>query len=312
MGNWFKTALLLGVLTALIVWVGNMFGGRQGMTIAFVLAIGMNFFSYWFSDKIVLRMYRASEVSQAESPELYDIVRTIAFKANMPMPRIYVIPENSPNAFATGRNPEHAVVAVTRGLLELMNRDEIMGVLAHEMAHVRNRDILIGSIAATMAGAIMILANMARWTAFFGGGSRDERGGGAIGMLVAAIVAPIAAMLIQMAVSRSREYHADETGADLAGHPLGLASALQKLGAYSKRIPMQAQANTAHMFIVNPLSAGSIANLFSTHPPLEERIARLMGGQTPPPEAGSGYDKPGHDEDKGRKQAQDAWRHLSR
>lgn len=312
MGNWFKTALLLGVLTALIVWVGNMFGGRQGMIIAFVLAIGMNFFSYWFSDKIVLRMYRASEVSQAESPELYDIVRTIAFKANMPMPRIYVIPENSPNAFATGRNPEHAVVAVTRGLLELMNRDEIMGVLAHEMAHVRNRDILIGSIAATMAGAIMILANMARWTAFFGGGSRDERGGGAIGMLVAAIVAPIAAMLIQMAVSRSREYHADETGADLAGHPLGLASALQKLGAYSKRIPMQAQANTTHMFIVNPLSAGRLANLFSTHPPLEERIARLMGGQTPPPEARSGYDKRGHDEDKGRKQAQDAWRHLSR
>jgi heat shock protein HtpX len=310
MGNWFKTALLLGVLTALIVLVGNMLGGRQGMIIAFVLAIGMNFFSYWFSDKIVLRMYKASEVTQAESPELYDIVRTIAFKANMPMPRIYVIPENSPNAFATGRNPEHAAVAVTKGLLELMNRDEIMGVLAHEMAHVRNRDILIGTIAATMAGAIMILANMARWTAFLGGGSsRDSRGGGygAIGMLVAAVVAPIAAMLIQMAVSRSREYHADETGADLAGHPLGLASALQKLGAYSKRIPMQAKANTAHMFIVNPLSAGSLANLFSTHPPLEERIARLMGGQKPPPQSKGGYE-----EDRGRKQAQDAWRHLSR
>ncbi|RJR50331.1 MAG: zinc metalloprotease HtpX [Desulfobacteraceae bacterium] len=312
MGNWFKTALLLGALTALIVWVGNLFGGRQGMMIAFVLAIGMNFFSYWFSDKIVLRMYRASEVSQAESPELYDIVRTIAFKADMPMPRIYIIPEDSPNAFATGRNPEHAVVAVTRGLLELMNRDEIMGVLAHEMAHVRNRDILIGSIAATMAGAIMILANMARWTAFLGGGSRDREGGyGAVGMLVAAIVAPIAAMLIQMAVSRSREYHADETGADLAGHPMGLASALQKLGAYSKRIPMQAQANTAHMFIVNPLSAGSLANLFSTHPPLEERIARLMGGKSMPPR-GENRGEGGYDEDRGRKQAEDAWRHLSR
>lgn len=311
MGNWFKTALLLGVLTALIVWVGNLFGGRQGMIIAFVLALGMNFFSYWFSDKIVLRMYRASEVTQAESPELYDIVRTIAFKANMPMPRIYVIPESSPNAFATGRNPDHAVVAVTQGLLELMNRDEIMGVLAHEMAHVQNRDILIGSIAATMAGAIMIMANMARWSAFFGGGSsRDDRGGGAIGMLVAAIVAPIAAMLIQMAVSRSREYHADETGAELAGHPLGLASALQKLGAYSKRIPMQAQPNTAHMFIVNPLSAGGIANLFSTHPPLEERIARLTGGQRPA--SGREYGRIDDGEERGRKEAENAWRHLSR
>jgi heat shock protein HtpX len=314
MGNWFKTALLLGALTALIVWVGNLIGGQQGMIIAFVLAVGMNLFSYWFSDKIVLRMYRASEVTQAESPELYDIVRTIAFKANMPMPRIYVIPESSPNAFATGRNPEHAVVAVTQGLLELMNRDELMGVLAHEMAHVRNRDILIGSIAATMAGAIMILANMARFAAFFGGGSsRDDRGG-AIGILVAAVVAPIAALLIQMAVSRSREYHADETGADLAGHPVGLASALRKLGAYSKRIPLQAQPNTAHMFIVNPLSAGSLANLFSTHPPLEERIARLMGGQGP----GSGMDQghrfgqTTHDQERGRREAEDAWRHLSR
>jgi heat shock protein HtpX len=311
MGNWFKTALLLGALTALIVWVGNLFGGRQGMIIAFVLAVGMNFFSYWFSDKIVLRMYRASEVTQAESPELYDIVRTIAFKANMPMPKIYIIPEKSPNAFATGRNPEHAVVAVTQGLLELMNRDEIMGVLAHEMAHVRNRDILIGSIAATMAGAIMILANMARWAAFFGGGSsRDDREGGygAIGMLVAAIVAPIAAMLIQMAVSRSREYHADETGVEFAGHPLGLASALRKLGAYSKRIPMHAEPTTAHMFIVNPLSGSTLASLFSTHPPLEERIARLMGGQRLPESGGDVHS----DHDRGRKEAEDAWRHLSR
>lgn len=306
MGNWFKTTLLLGALTALIVWVGNMIGGREGMILAFILAMGMNFFSYWFSDKIVLRMYHASEVSQQDSPELYDIVRTISMKANMPMPRIYIIPESSPNAFATGRNPEHAVVAVTQGLLELMNREELMGVLSHEMAHVRNRDILIGSIAATMAGAIMILANMARWTAFLGGSRDDERGGGygAIGMVVVAILAPIAALLIQMAVSRSREYEADSTGAGFAGNPSGLANALRKLGAYSKRIPMQAQPNTAHMFIVNPLSAGSIANLFSTHPPLEERISRLIGHR---------YEEDqGSPQDRAKREAEDAWRHLSR
>lgn len=309
MGNWFKTTLLLAALTALIVWIGDIFGGRQGMIMAFVLAMGMNFFSYWFSDKIVLRMYHAQEVTQQDSPELYDIVGTIALKAQVPMPRIYIIPERSPNAFATGRNPEHAVVAVTQGILELMNRDELTGVLSHEMAHVRNRDILIGSIAATLAGAIMILANMARWTAFLGGGSRDDDGGGyggTIGVLVIAIVAPIAALLIQMAVSRSREYQADSTGAEFAGHPQGLASALQKLGTYTKRIPMQAQPNTAHMFIVNPLSAGGIANLFSTHPPLEDRIARLMG-HTPFPDHSHG-----EDEDRGRREAQDAWRHLSR
>jgi heat shock protein HtpX len=313
MGNWFKTTLLLGVLTALIVWVGSLFGGQQGMVVAFVLAMGMNFFSYWFSDKIVLRMYHASEVAEQDSPELYDIVRTIAMKASMPMPRIYVIPEGSPNAFATGRNPEHAVVAVTQGLLELMNREEIRGVLAHEMAHVRNRDILIGSIAATMAGAIMILANMARFSAFFGGGSRDDErggGGGIIGVLAVSILAPIAAMLIQMAVSRAREYQADKTGAELTGYPQGLASALRKLGAYSKQIPMQAEPNTAHMFIVNPLSGGSFANLFSTHPPLEERIARLVG-QDPGPLAGRGSEEP-PDEDRARREAQDAWRHLSR
>jgi len=307
MGNWFKTTLLLGALTALIVWIGHFFGGRQGMILAFVLAIGMNFFSYWFSDKIVLRMVRAQEITPQDSPQLYDMVRQIAERAQLPMPRIYVIPEKAPNAFATGRNPEHAVVAVTEGLMELMNRDEIMGVLSHEMAHVKNRDILIGSIAATMAGAIMILANMARWAAIFGGGSRDDEGGGggfgALGMIVMSILAPIAAMLIQMAISRSREYHADATGASFAGQPDGLARALEKLGAYSRRIPMQASPNTAHMFIVSPLSAGGIAHLFSTHPPLEERIARLTGRKPAsfPPEPGEG---------RGKREAEAAWRKL--
>ena len=276
MGNWFKTTLLLGVMTALIVFIGGLFGGQQGMILAFVLAIGMNFFSYWFSDKIVLKMYRATEVGPGEHPELYRMVSELADRAQLPMPKVYVIPKDSPNAFATGRNPEHAVVAVTEGLLRTMGRDEVKGVLAHELAHVKNRDILIGSIAATMAGAIMILASMARWTAFLGGGD-DEEGGafGAIGLIVMSILAPIAAMLIQMAISRSREYQADATGARFAGSPQGLAKALEKLGAYSRRIPMQANPSTAHMFIVNPLSGRSIMKFFSTHPPLEERIARL-------------------------------------
>ncbi|MBW2064334.1 MAG: zinc metalloprotease HtpX [Deltaproteobacteria bacterium] len=278
MGNWFKTTLLLGVLTALIVWIGNLFGGQQGMIFAFILAMGMNFFSYWFSDKIVLKMYRAKEISPSEAPGLYQIVRRLAQNAGLPMPKVYIIPERAPNAFATGRNPEHAVVAVTEGLLDLMSHEEIEGVLAHEMAHIKNRDILIGSIAATMAGAIMILANMARWTAFLGGGSDDEDSGlGAVGLIIMSILAPLAAVLIQMAISRSREYHADATGAALAGQPYGLAGALEKLGAYSRKIPMEARPNTAHMFIVNPLRGGSFATLFSTHPPLEERIARLRG-----------------------------------
>ena len=278
MGNWFKTTLLLGVMTALIVFIGGLFGGQQGMILAFVLAIGMNFFSYWFSDKIVLKMYRATEVGQGKHPELYRMVRELADRAQLPMPKVYVIPKESPNAFATGRNPDHAVVAVTEGLLRTMGRDEIMGVLAHEMAHVKNRDILIGSIAATMAGAIMILATMARWTAFFGGGDDDEGGGlGVIGLIVMSLLAPIAAMLIQMAISRSREYQADATGAGFTGNPQGLAKALEKLGAYSRRLPMQANPSTAHMFIVNPLSGRSLMRFFSTHPPLEERIARLRG-----------------------------------
>jgi heat shock protein HtpX len=314
MGNWFKTTLLLGALTLLIVWIGRFLGGQQGMVIAFILAMGMNFFSYWFSDKVVLRMYRAKEIPPEDGPEIYGIVREIADKASLPMPRIYLIPEEAPNAFATGRNPDHAVVAVTEGLLKLMNREEITGVLSHEMAHVRNRDILIGSIAATMAGAIMILANMAQWSAFFGGGSsRDDQGQGGSGfggiaLIIMSILAPLGAMLIQMAISRSREYQADETGAALAGHPQGLASALQKLGAYSKRLPMNASPSTAHMFIVNPLSAGSLMSLFSTHPPLEERIARLTGMKPggmsmrsdPPPEK------------RGRQQAEETWKNLSR
>ena len=275
-----KTTILLGLMTVLIVWIGRILGGHQGMIFAFILAMGMNFFSYWFSDKIVLKMYRAREVTPQEHPKIHEIVSHLTARANLPMPRIYIIPEEAPNAFATGRNPEHAVVAVTEGLLKLMNRDEVMGVLSHELAHIKNRDILIGSIAATMAGAIMIIANMARWTAFLGGGSDDEAGGGlgGIGMLLMSILAPIAAMLIQMAISRSREYQADASGASFVGHPHGLANALEKLGAYSRRLPMKVNPTTAHMFIVNPLSARNLGSLFSTHPPLEERIARLRGG----------------------------------
>ena len=305
MGNWFKTTLLLGAMTALIVWIGNFFGGQQGMILAFILAMGMNFFSFWFSDKIVLRMYRAREAGPGENPELYNMVRQLSQRAHLPMPRVYIIPEQAPNAFATGRNPDHAVIAVTEGLLRTMGPEEVMGVLAHEMAHVKNRDILIGSIAATMAGAIMIIASMARWTAFLGGGSDDEGDGavGAIGLIAMSILAPLAAMLIQMAISRSREYLADATGAGFAGNPDGLANALEKLGAYSKRIPMQANPSTAHMFIVNPLSAGSLMRLFSTHPPLEQRIARLIGGK---PEMSAE-----HNEDRGKSYAEAAWRNLS-
>ncbi|MBN2126007.1 MAG: zinc metalloprotease HtpX [Deltaproteobacteria bacterium] len=310
MGNWFKTTLLLGVMTALIVGIGHLFGGRQGMIFAFVLALGMNFFSYWYSDRIVLKMSRAREATPGQYPWLHEMVGRIAGRADLPVPRIYIIPEDAPNAFATGRNPAHAVVAVTEGLLRFMDREEVEGVLSHEMAHIKNRDILIGSIAATMAGAVMIIANMARWTAIFGGASGDdEEGGGfgALGMILLSILAPLAAMLIQMAISRSREYHADASGASFTGHPNGLARALEKLGAYSRRIPMQASPNTAHMYIVNPLSAGGIAHLFSTHPPLEERIARLRGGRsgpTPIPFEG--------EEDRGKKAAEEAWRHLSR
>jgi heat shock protein HtpX len=277
--NTMKTTLLLGLLTVLIVLIGGAVGGQHGMMVAFVLAGIMNLGSYWFSDKIVLSMYGAQEIPPQEHPEIHQLILELAQHAGLPKPRIYLIEDDSPNAFATGRNPDHAVVAVTSGILRILSRQELKGVLAHELAHVKNRDILIGSIAATMAGAIMILANMARWAAIFGG-SRDseegEGGGGILGIIVMTIVAPIAAMLIQMAISRSREYLADATGASFSGNPMGLAGALEKLQIASQRLPMESpNPATAHMFIINPLSGRSLLNLFSTHPPIEERIARL-------------------------------------
>ncbi len=309
MGNQIRTTVLLALLTVLILLIGQWIGGRQGMLIALLIAAAMNFFSYWYSDKLVLKMYRAQQVGPQDAPELYATVQTLSRRANLPMPKLYVIPQEAPNAFATGRNPEHAAVAVTEGLLKLMDREEVMGVLAHELAHVRNRDILIGSIAATMAGAIMMLANMARWSAIFGGGYRNDEeggGGGALGLIVMSILAPLAAMLIQMAISRSREYMADATGASFAGNPEGLAKALEKLGAYSKRLPMQANPSTAHMFIVNPLSGRSFMSWFSTHPPLEERIARLRGQRfrsSQPPTTSGPAD--------GQQQARAMWDRLS-
>lgn len=279
MGNSIRTALLLGALTGLIMIIGRYLGGTHGMVIAFFFAMIMNFGSYWFSDKIVLKMYRARPVSEAEAPDLHRIIRQLAQQASLPMPRICIMPSESPNAFATGRNPQHAVVAVTQGILRLLNEDELKGVLAHELAHVKHRDILIGSIAATLAGAIMMIASMARWAALFGGfGSRDDDdGGGMIGLIAMSIFAPIAAMLIQMAISRSREYAADAAGASFAGSPYGLASALQKISSASRQIPMKANPSTAHMFIMNPLAGKSLMSLFSTHPPVEQRIRRLTG-----------------------------------
>ena len=279
--NTLKTAFLLGLMTGLILLVGGLIGGRGGMTIALVLAIAMNFISYWFSDKIVLAMYRARKIEQADDPRLYSIVERLAARANIPMPRLYMIPQEQPNAFATGRNPRHAAVAVTAGIMQLMDDQELEGVLAHELSHVTNRDILISSIAATIAGAIAYLAHMAQWAAIFGGfGGRDDRdrgGGGIIGLLATAIIAPIAATMIQLAISRSREFEADKSGAELAGSPFGLARALEKLGKASGRIPMDANPATAHMFIVSPFSGQALMKLFSTHPPLEERIRRLLG-----------------------------------
>lgn len=279
MGNSVKTALLLGTLTGLIMVIGRYLGGNQGMIIAFFLAMIMNFGSYWFSDKIVLRIYRARPVSEAEAPELHRMVRGLAQQAGLPMPKVCIMPSESPNAFATGRNPQHAVVAVTQGILRLLDEKELKGVLAHELAHVKHRDILIGSIAATMAGVIMIVATMARWAALFGGfgGQDDDDGGGMIGLIAMSILAPIAAMLIQMAISRSREYAADAAGASYAGSPYGLASALQKISSASRRIPLKADPSTAHMFIMNPLSGKRLMSLFSTHPPVEKRIEKLTG-----------------------------------
>jgi len=275
MENKIKTVLLLAGLTVFLIFMGKLLGGRQGMYLAFLLAVGLNFFSYWYSDKIVLRMYGAQEVGLVQAPQLHQMVEELAREAGVPKPRIYLIPDESPNAFATGRDPSHAAVAVTEGITRLLTPVELKGVLAHEMGHVRNRDILISTIAATMAGAIMILADMARFGAIFGLGRDDDEGPGILGVIVMSIVAPLAAMLIQMAISRSREYLADETGAHLAHNPESLARALEKLSMASQRVPMDASPATAHMFIVNPLTGGSLMNLFSTHPPLEERIARL-------------------------------------
>jgi heat shock protein HtpX len=275
MENRVKTVLLLAGLTAFLIFMGRVLGGRQGMYLAFGLALAMNFFSYWFSDKIVLKMYGAQEVSPAEAPQLHQIVEELAREAGIPKPRVYLIPDESPNAFATGRNPEHAAVAATEGIMRLLTPTELKGVLAHEIGHVQNRDILISTIAATLAGAIMILANMAKWGAILGLGRDDDDGPGIVGILIMSIIAPIAAMLIQLAVSRSREYLADETGAHLSHNPESLARALEKLSLGVERAPMDASPATAHMFIVNPLTGKSLMNLFSTHPPIEERVARL-------------------------------------
>jgi heat shock protein HtpX len=274
--NTLKTTFLLGMLTVLLVLAGGAIGGQSGMTFALIMAGVMNFASYWFSDKIVLAMYGAKQVTEADYPEFYGLVRQLAVQAAIPMPKVYVVPSDTPNAFATGRNPEHAAVAATSGILRILSRDELLGVMAHELAHVKHRDILISSIAATVAGAITYLAQMAQWAAIFGGGrDRDEEGGGLLSVLVMAIVAPLAAMLIQMAISRSREFEADKGGAAFSGNPLYLAGALRKLEMANRQIPMEANPATAHMFIVSPLTGGGLMSLFSTHPPVEERIRRL-------------------------------------
>jgi heat shock protein HtpX len=276
MSNVFKTAILLAVLTAMLIVLGGAIGGRQGMAVAFVLALVMNFASYWWSDKMVLAMYGAQPISEADAPRLYSMVRRLATKAGVPMPRVYVIPSEQPNAFATGRNPSHAAVAVTDSIMRLLTDEEMEGVLAHELSHVTNRDILISTIAATLAGAITYLAHMAQWAAFFGGGrSNDDDGPNPIAMILMAIVAPIAAMLVQLAVSRAREFQADASGARLEGRATPLARALEKLDMAARQIPMEANPATAHLFIVNPLSGQALMRLFSTHPPTEERIARL-------------------------------------
>ncbi len=278
MFNTLKTFIFLAALTALFMVVGRMLGGQAGMTIALVFALGMNFFAYWFSDKMALAMSGAREVSPAEAPQLHAIVEKLAVSAGLPKPRVYIIDQDTPNAFATGRNPEHAAVAVTSGLLRLLTHEELEGVLSHELGHIKNRDILISSIAAVFAGAISYLANMAQWALIFGGfgGNDDDDSGGVMGTIIMMIVAPLAAMLIQMAISRSREYLADATGAEICHHPEALASALQKLEEWNHRLPMQVNPATAQMYIVNPLTSGTIANLFSTHPPIQERIKRLL------------------------------------
>ncbi len=277
MTNQLKTGLLLGLLTAIILLFGRMLGGQTGLILAFILAIAMNVGSYWFSDRIVLSMYKARELGPDDAPDLHRMVEGLASRGGLPKPRIFLIPQEAPNAFATGRSPNNSVVAVTEGITHLLSLEELKGVLAHEIGHIKNRDILIQSVAATLAGVIMFVSSMVKWAAIFGMGGGDDEGGNPFLAIVLAIVAPIAAMLIQMAISRSREYLADRTGAQLSGNPRHLAGALQKLDAYSRRVPMkQGNQATAHLFIVNPFSGQSLANLFSTHPPVQERIQRLM------------------------------------
>ena len=279
MGNTIKTGMLMAALTALFMVAGQAMGGQSGMTVALLMALAMNFFAYWFSDKLALKMGGAREVEQSEAPVLHSLVAGLAMRAGLPKPRVYVIDSDTPNAFATGRNPAHAAVAVTRGLMTILSREELEGVLAHELAHIKNRDILISSMAAVMAGAISSLATMTQWAMLFGMGRStddEEGGGGMLGALVMMIVAPIAAALIQMAISRSREYLADATGAQICGHPASLANALKRLEEVNHQRPMEVNPATAQMYIVNPLSAGTLASLFSTHPPMQERIRRLL------------------------------------
>ena len=276
--NTLKTTFFLAVLSVLFIFIGSVIGGQNGATMALVMAGDMNIGAYWFSDKIVLAMYRARQVTEKEVPELYSVVRELTMRASLPMPKVYIMENPAPNAFATGRNPEHSAVAVTTGILSLLSRDELAGVVAHELAHIKNRDILISTVAATIAGAISYISHMASWGLMFGGGRRDSEDRNPFGSVIAIavmVLAPIAAMLIQMAISRSREYRADESGAAICGNPLSLAGALKKLHAGSRRIPMNANPATAHMFIVSPLTGGGMLSLFSTHPPIEERIARL-------------------------------------
>jgi heat shock protein HtpX len=273
--NTCKTMVLMVTLSLMLVGIGAILGGKSGMTIALVIAFGMNFISYWFSDKIVLKMYGAREVSEAQAPELYSMTRELSYAAGLPMPKVYLMEQDQPNAFATGRNPEHGAIAVTTGIMRILSKEELKGVLAHELAHIKHRDILVATVAATIAGAISYLAQMAQWTMFFGGRDNERDGGSPLAAIVMMIVGPIAALLIQMAISRSREYGADAGGAQIAGNPQYLASALRKLDAFSRKIPMDATPATAHLFIVSPLSGGGFLKLFSTHPPMEERIVRL-------------------------------------
>ena len=276
MTSMIKTGMLMAALTAVFMVAGQAIGGSNGMVLALVMAIGMNFFSYWFSDKMVLKMSGAKEATQAEEPELHQMVAQLAKRAELPMPKVYIIHKDTPNAFATGRNPDHAAVAVTTGLKSILKKDELEGVLAHELAHIKNRDILISTVAATMAGAIGTMASMAQYAAIFGGRSRNSNGGGGmIGNIAMMILAPLGASLIQMAISRSREYQADATGAAICGHPQSLASALQQLENLNRQQPMSVNPATAQMYIVNPLSRDRLAKLFSTHPPMQERIKRL-------------------------------------